>query len=420
MPLSKENIKDVDNARQGNRNSMFQNGEQKMNLLTKHKPWMIASLFAATSLFGQNQSYGSQKQGTQASVCKPAKCGMTQAAVEPTVAAYNAPAEINIGMQGEIDFFVTGSFIYWQPLQDNTSTALVLNESVGSGANLSTGTTAGNYLEMDFKYKPGFKVALGMNVQDDNWVGYAEYTRVHGTHNTSSTGAATGSSIVSPMGYSPDQIYDSVSAEFTCNLDFVDAMLERVYYVGRNLVVHSAMGARGAWIKESLIANYAGGHSSIVTPTTPAATVAFGSNNSVQRVHSWAVGPRFGTELDWDLGEGVRFFGNTFVDLLYTKYKVQQKLDFVADVTVADVTETVNPSFPTRDRVRALRAHLDTELGFGWGMYFDDNAWHVDLSAAYGFQVFFNQNMFTTYGTQFQYNGNLYVHGLTTTARFDF
>jgi hypothetical protein len=78
--------------------------------------------------------------------------------------------------------------------------------------------------------------------------------------------------------------------------------------------------------------------------------------------------------------------------------------------------------------LNTLRTHLDLEFGIAWGSYFDNNNWHVDLSAGYGFQVFFNQNMFrwfasTYYGSVAQSvspNGNLYMHGLTASARFDF
>jgi hypothetical protein len=75
-----------------------------------------------------------------------------------------------------------------------------------------------------------------------------------------------------------------------------------------------------------------------------------------------------------------------------------------------------------------LRTHLELELGFGWGSYFDNNNWHIDLSAGYALQVFFDQNMFRHFETGNHRttaysslpHGNLYVQGLTATARLDF
>ena len=395
-----------------------------MNLFAKHKPWMIASLLATTPLFAQNQSCNPKAQNQ---VCKPAKCGVPQAPMQPTIAAYNAPAEIDVGMQGELNFFVAGAFLYLQPLQDNMQIATIYDSAItgSSVTGFLQGATAGttahaNTLEMDYKYKPGFQVMLGMNLQDDDWVGYGEYTRVHGTHTSSSNGASGGGSIISDNTMS-GEVFGTVSSDFTCNFDAVDAILERVYYVGQNLVFQSAFGARGAWLKESFINTFGDGVGT--TPGTSSNyTIRTNNKHVVQRTHSWGVGPRAGLEMDWNLGDGVRFFGTTFLDVLYTKYKVQNKATFNETVTNAStgITTTKAVSMANKDIVKALRTHVDTEMGFGWGMYFDNNAWHIDLSASYGFQVFFNQNMFTTDINHPDYKGNLYMHGLTTTARFDF
>ncbi|MDE3055164.1 MAG: hypothetical protein KGI80_00485 [Verrucomicrobiota bacterium] len=375
-----------------------------MNLLMKHKPWMIAALLATTSVFGQTQSCGSQK-ATPA--CKPAKCGMTQAPMQPCVAAYNAPAEINIGMQGEIDFFVGGSFIYWQPLQDNLPIATILSNYTGPlSASVTATTVSLDSLQMNFQYKPGFQVIAGMNLQDDNWVGYAEYTRFYGSHSTSSSGIA-GNAMFLKNGSSETSVFANTTSNFTCDLNFVDLMLERVYYVGKNLVMHSAYGARGAWIMESLHNTFSDAHALTID-----VAITNDSVNQVQRVHSWEIGPRGGVELDWDLGMGIRFFGTGYADILYSKYHLQAKDAF----TLALVTQ----NYTNTSKIRTLRTHLQSDMGFGWGTYFDNNAWHLDLLASYGFQVFFDQNMFTYNLVEPQYSGNLYVHGLTAEARFDF
>jgi hypothetical protein len=76
------------------------------------------------------------------------------------------------------------------------------------------------------------------------------------------------------------------------------------------------------------------------------------------------------------------------------------------------------------DRIRSLRGHLDFEIGWGWGSCLND--WHVDLSATYGFQVFFDQNMLrhwtspTNFGVSFAPFGNLYIQGLNESLRLDF
>ncbi|HSX11430.1 MAG TPA: hypothetical protein VLF94_06940, partial [Chlamydiales bacterium] len=73
-----------------------------------------------------------------------------------------------------------------------------------------------------------------------------------------------------------------------------------------------------------------------------------------------------------------------------------------------------------------LRTHLDLELGLGWERYLRCNKLHVDLSAGYGFQVFFGQIMFRRWlddidiGKSFNQVSNLFIQGLTARARLDF
>ncbi len=163
-----------------------------MNVSTKTMPWMVASLLAVTSIFGQSQNQNQGGCAPQPNVCKPVpppRCGPLQAPQQPMNCAYNAPAEVNIGMQGDIDFFAAGSFLYWQASQDNMAVGLTTNVPINVGVGVALEPTIqGSFIDMNFKYQPGFKVGLGMNLQMDDWDGYVEYTRVHGDHTTSSSG----------------------------------------------------------------------------------------------------------------------------------------------------------------------------------------------------------------------------------------
>jgi Legionella pneumophila major outer membrane protein precursor len=403
-------------------------------------PWMVASLLATTSIFGQNQKDQSGCCVPPPPVCKPAKCCVTQAPQPPVVCAYNAPAEINVGCQGDIDVFVTGSFIYWQMSQDNMAIGLTDNNLLLVPQVVTfEPTIRGNFIESKFHFKPGFKVGLGLNLQVDDWVGYAEYTRVHGDTDTSSNGPQPNPinpsifpTFVHPFlanssfNLGASAIFNTVKSSYRSNLDFVDAELSRVYYVGKKLIFHSAWGARGAWIMQNIHVTY--DNTTAAFTTDPALFIGSlpSTVNVYQRSHSWAVGPRAGLTMDWMLGCGFRFFGSGYGDLLYTKYKVQDKTVLLPKISQDSLLAGVPVSIITKDRPRGIRTHLDMEMGFGWGSYFDNYNWHFDLSAAYGWQVFFDQDMFRRFtssgsvGVNIVPNGNLYVQGLTVTARLDF
>jgi len=410
-------------------------------------PWMIASLLATTSIFGQNQKDQSGCCVPPPPVCKPAKCCVTQVPQEPRVCAYNAPAEINVGCQCDYDIFVTGSFIYWQAMQDNMAIGLTDNNDLQLApprnplflAPEGEPTIQGNFIESKFHFKPGFKVGLGLNLQVDDWDGYAEYTRVHGDTDTHSNGPLGTPSIlatfahpflmVGRIGPGSGQVFNTVSSSYRNNLDFVDAEMGRTYYVGRRLIFRSAWGARGAWILQNIHVTYDNTFTSVFREDFSIAIGSLPSTvNVYQRSRSWAVGPRAGLTMDWMLGCGFRFFGSGYGDVLYTKYKLQDKTVLLPKTSLPGglLVAGVPVSIITKDRPRGIRTHLDMEMGFGWGTYFDNSMWHFDLSAAYGWQVFFDQNMFRHYTSNTMVasnvvpNGNLYVQGCTVTARLDF
>lgn len=374
-----------------------------MNFINKSAPWMVASLLAATSAFGQNKCAPSQKSFEQGH----------ELVQSQMMAAYNAPARIDV--RGAWDFYATGSFIYWQPRQEN----LELGQTTQITTVGSTVTTLNHIINMEFEYKPGFKVGLGMNFDHDNWDAYGEYTWLHGSHNQSSNGPASPSANAYLVANLPnpdvqgDTKYTDVSQKWRLNMDFADVELARSYYVGSKLSFRPFFGARGAWIRQSLDADY-------TNPTS----ASIGNNDNLgarYRTHSWGVGPRAGLYTNWMLGQGFRLYGDGFADILYTRYKIRTR-DFKVLKSNGTIEETNNH----QNKVDYLRTHIDLEMGIGWGSYFDNNNWHIDLLAGYGFQVFFDQNMFRRYvddvsaGASIAPNGNLYVHGLTTTLRLDF
>lgn len=422
-----------------------------MQSYTKPILWIASSLVLATSVFGQEAVETSEAQvaqgeeickGAEPVICngngqplcpplqptcqpyvyKPPKCGNVQEGQVPSVAAFNAPAEINTGILGDWNFFTTVSFLYWQPTQDNFEIASLGSQSVGSLNNPRTIDTR-QIQEMDFDFKAAFKVCTGMNFHNDDWNGYVEYTRFRGTDSMSASTLSTNPTLYNLWGTTAvasglygTSVFNSVSAEFDCKLDFIDAELERVYYVGQRLAFHTALGLRYALINESLSANYAY-NGSYINNTSARVIALPGVFNAIYRTNSWGIGPRIGLEMDWMLRNGFRVVGSGFADVLYTSYEVQTKnstVPFTGDLFLVGNPITVSTH---EDDLGLLRAHLDFEIGAGWGKYLDYNNIHVDFAATYGFQVFFNQNVMRLASFS---PSNLYVQGLTFTARLDY
>lgn len=371
-----------------------------LNVFKQTKPWMIASLLAASSVFAQDMNNKNNCRTPKAPDPMPA----------PMTAAYNAPARIDV--RGSWDLYLGASFIYWQPLQDNMEFA-VSSSSTTAGDSLS-GTTAApisnNIVNLSTNYKPGFQVMGGMNFDYDNWDSSVMYTWFHNT-NSSSTNGPTGGTVWPIIGHpqaaasSFSSFYNSASSSWNLKMDIADWVLARSYYVGTKLTCRPYFGARAAWIRQKYNQTY--------TRTTATASTATVQNKST----SWGIGPEAGMTANYMFSYGLRAFGDFSGDLLYTRYGTS----FHQTNTVA----TYDLKFREKG-ISTVRAHTMLDLGLGWGSYFDNNNWHFDLMASYGFQIFWNQNMFRHFvddvmdaNSNIQ-NGDLYVHGLNITVRFDF
>lgn len=420
-----------------------------LNLLTKTKPWMVASFLVATSVFGQEvpaQKPSPSIRNEQPCAkpcpkpdCKSKACPVPcQQPCPPTQmcppagpaaccppwpvpvlnAAYNYPARIQTRCPWDISF--DASFIYWQPLEDNLELGVV--NTIPTVTEIA-GSVRGNVVDMNFNYKPGFKAGMGAFFDYDNWDLHSEYTWFH-TTNTKKAAVSTGalsSQQIFPMWGSPSGpgglaiggqgTYNSANAKWRMNMDIVDLDLGRWCYLGTKLTFRPSLGARAAFIRQRYKIVY-----DSITPFPN--TTLFNETVVTAKTHSWGIGTKAAVDTNWLLGQGFRFFGCGEADILFTRYT---KLS-LAQSSIALPTATT-AGFPTvlaRQRNHnTVRTHLDLQMGFGWGTYWDCNNWYTDIQLGYEFQVFFDQNMFRHFNDNAMHvnstmpNGDLFAQGLT-------
>lgn len=324
--------------------------------------------------------------------------------------AYNAPDRIETCHSWDV--FAQSSFIYWYPSQSNMELGIV-SDQINPDYFLN-----GNIVRLDFDYQPGFKIGLGMNLDTDHWEGLLQYTWFHSNVHSSTSLEPNETKILYPSWQIPDLLvaYYDGNERWKLDMDFLDIELARSYFVGKNLSFRPFFGARAAWIFQKVTVEYFNVTNPIYLPRNRTIVT--------QKSSSWGIGPRTGLEMDWLLGKGLRMYGNGSLDLLFTKYPT---LSFFQKSESLPGTTVVGSQFLVKENGdHHVRAHMDLEFGFGWGMYFAKEEWHVDLSTGYQFQVFFDQNMFRTFvddqtlGKADSPHGNLYIHGLSLNVRFDY
>ena len=322
---------------------------------------------------------------------------------------YNAPARLDLQSDRPQVYF-TGSFTYWQASQDNMELGFVSDSSDPDYA------MKGSFVNMDFDYKPGFQVGAGVSFLPDNWDLYAEYTWFRGTnHKKKDLQVGNFLETLFPTwqaaSFTAPQYYEG-SESWTLHMDLADLRLGRDFFVGKCLTFHPFIGLRAPFIRQQVAVTYS------ELTTAPSVDTYLD-----QMSHSWGVGPSLGTSLDWLLGKGFKLYGKGDVDVVYTEYTTlsfKQK-----SVESGEIIDYTGLSYLQKN-LNTVRSHIDLALGFEWGTYIAKKGAHISLAADYGFQVFFNQNMFRTFidsltlAKSTSSNGNLYIQGLTATLRADF
>src|SRR5689334_20656896 len=93
-----------------------------VNLLTKTKPWLTASLLTAATLFAKQDN----------TKCNPPKLEQGhEASTRQLMNGYSAPARIEV--RGTWDVYATGSFLYWQASQENMEIGIISRNSPEEG-----------------------------------------------------------------------------------------------------------------------------------------------------------------------------------------------------------------------------------------------------------------------------------------------
>lgn len=393
---------------------------------------MLNKLLSAFSTVALTTILGAQQPGVNTKTAQqqqPFQQG-ERLSPEKYPAAYNAPAVTCLQTPSGRwfpDVFVDLSFIYWRAEEDGldlaNSAALLSNGAVPPQQIIATGTPDSVVFSQENEYSPGFKVGIGTDFHE--WATRLEYTWVRQT--TTDSRAAPVSSLggipvwmvvnnwIQQASSVTGQALSAthISSKWHLGVDLLDLEVSRPYYEGRNLTIAPFMGLRAAWIRQSLT----------LTATIPSTLVVNPSGNPVvSRNHSnsWALGPRVGLGANCLLSRGFRLEGNAAGSLLFTQYTTIGHSE--NNTSATGVPATMSTTITDYDCVRPV---AELGLGFGWGRYLHNQRYHIDFSLTYDFTLFWQQNMIRKLVDQAVIGsgaaaGNLDLHGLTLTGRFDF
>jgi len=318
------------------------------------------------------------------------------------------------------DLMLTSDYIYWAWQQEMMSIGTLINPVAQGTAAFLNGQ--GQVILQSPGYASGFQLGVGCNLRGmDDWVLFAEYTWYHNSDSMRISPNFPEIFAVSPSitrhveGSDPGVL---LSRDFysSANLHFnnVDLVLQRPFYFGRKLTANFIAGLEALWISEKFKAN--GSRLMFASVDSILFDSVGGTFSSETKQKSWAIGPKFGFDANWLLGYGLKIMGSASLSALYTSYITLESsiTGAISDINIANFTLRQEDNYNTVNPVGTA------SLGLGWGSYLYEDKFHFDVSAAYDFQVFWNQNVM---GVLLESNGspgNMSLRGLNVQVCFDF
>lgn len=294
----------------------------------------------------------------------------------------------------------------------------------------------------DFAWKPGVKIDFGYQLPCDGWDLNTRWTYYH-AHFTSlkkhfeAEINPPGIGVI-PLWFYPffytsfgangePVRYRSAAANWNFNFNSIDLEFGRASIIHRNvLLLRFIAGAKGAWMRQHYHADYANGTTVQALRIRDEATrnLQLLSSRFAHGQHSWSLGPRLGLDSTWPIGCGFNLIGNGAFSLLYSFFRTATEFDDL----VIEGTTPLSLRLHRNEKFHELTPVLEARFGFGWGTHFgkQKNPYGIDLAISYEWQYWWSQNHvrrnYTAInpGATFDARGDLQMHGLNASLRFDF
>ncbi len=311
-----------------------------------------------------------------------------------------------------VDFFITADFIYWKAREDGLEFAMT-NTAAPAAA-----PAQGRVNREHTKYKPGFKVGIGLDFCDWGWDTYLNYTWYRTNHNNNSTvttvAAGTGLTLLDAYWFAdtPDlnaagtgatPAYTSATQSWNLRMNILDWEMGRKYWIGKHIMLRPHIGLKGAWNRQNQGVGFTGGDA------------AGGSVNSSNTEKFKGVGVRAGMDTAFHFSRGFSLLGKFALTGMYEKYRVSRSDSTIDAAGAATSAVSVTDSFWNVEPV------FEWFLGLNWETWWSCDNMHLAIWVGWEEQFWADRARFIRMpGTAQHGAGDLALQGLTLGAMFEF
>lgn len=369
-----------------------------MNLL-RNIPLAAAVLVAGSAFAGMDQeSRTSQLEQQMSQVRTETKnntYGANTAAGSPQVDGYGVDLSLDV--------------LYWRSEVEGTE--YTITDNIGTDLIPWQGTMKNIGASWDW----GFRVGVGYTFEHDDWDAQLQYTYFNNTfsavtqagNNDSLTTLRAPSFIVSGSTSDTLSNAEKATSQFNLWLNNLDLTLGRNYFVSANLALRPFIAVQTAWMDLKQDTQYTGG-----------TTGSLLANNTIilqEKSDFWGMGPEFGLNSRWVLGNGISFFGLIQGALLYGNFDVDYKSWFSPN--------TVRNYVGINGDKHGFVPNARFNIGLRYDTYLEKNTQHLMIALGYDSQHWWGINQMLDFVTQRELNytdGDIGMQGVTLEVRWDF
>ena len=335
--------------------------------------------------------------------CCPSKCGqMSHQRGPKREITPNAGPCVADGA----DLFVTADFIYWTAHEDNLGFAFtdIISSTSLPGTGGAPSTPTGMIAYPNFKFKPGFKVGLGLDFDHDGWDLFTQYTWFRSAENRRTITAST-------LSIGTDQLTIPTGTTITSakgnwgldHYDVIDLELGRNFYISRYLMLRPFAGMKGTWQKQKFDVAFFG--------NTPSLGVSIYDN---QELKTWGVGLRAGLDASWHFTKSFSMLGNLAFSGVWEQFKTSRMTNQLFSDGSAAALNHIKSNY------HSVKPVIEWQLGLRWETWFCDDSYHFSIEGAWEMQWWGDQNAFLVNDNHRLKLGDLTLQGFTLHLRFDF
>lgn len=256
----------------------------------------------------------------------------------------------------------------------------------------------GKVIEPSIRWRPGFRLGAGVHFDHDAWMAAADWTYFRNNQICSIGSASITPLFIDASSYQqiPQGLFQGAKEQWLLSLNIFRFTLSRPYYLSKELGITPLIGAMVGWIDQDLSISYRSNSLSQV------GVVAF--QTDVEN-NAWRVGPLVGTRLNWFIRRGVWLEGALQGALLYKRCNARQYESAVGNnssdsrVRLAENATNIQPWF-------------DSQLGIGWGYYFNSLCNYIEVSLLYESQYFWKELFSRTLDQQIAGSQNRFLNNL--------